>query len=73
MKVTTKEVQKVAQILDYIIYEYKKQSPKKKRDWRTYEQRLTERIRIAVRELEPLIEEAISTLMSKKGEERQKA
>jgi len=56
MKVTTKEVQKVAQILDDIIDEYKKQ------DWRTYEQRLAERIRTAVRELEPLIEEAISTL-----------
>ncbi|HEQ78293.1 MAG TPA: hypothetical protein ENI78_01555 [Euryarchaeota archaeon] len=73
MKVTTKEVQKVAQILDDIIDEYKKQSPQKKTGLETYEQRLTERIRTAVRELEPLIEEAISTFMSKKGEERQKA
>ncbi len=72
MKVTTKEVQKTTQILDDIIDEYKKQSPKKKRDWRTYEQRLTERIRTAVRELEPLIEEAISTLTIVKKEKRGK-
>ncbi len=62
MKITTKEVQETAKILDDIIDEYKKETPKKKRDWRTYEQRLSLRLRTAIRELEPLIEEAISTL-----------
>lgn len=62
MKITTKEVQETAKILDAIIKEYKEKTPKKKRDWRTYEQRLTERIRAAIRELEPLIEEAVSSV-----------
>jgi len=70
MKITTKEVQSTTNVLDAIIEEYKKQAPKKKRDWRTYEQRLTERIRTAIRELEPLIEEAISSIKIVKGERR---
>ncbi len=70
MNITTKEVQKTAQTLDYILDEYKKQIPKKKRDWRTYEQRLTERIRTAIRELEPLIEEAVSSIRVVKEEKR---
>ena len=51
MKITAKEVQSTTSVLDVIIKDYKKQAPKKKRDWRTYEQRLTERIRTAIREL----------------------
>jgi len=34
MKITTKEVQETAKILDDIIDEYKKETPKKKRDKR---------------------------------------
>jgi transposase len=58
----TKEVQKVTAILDKIIEEYKKEKPKAKRDWRTYEQRLAKRIRTAISELEPLIDEAIASI-----------
>ncbi len=70
MNVTTKEVQKTAHVLNNIINEYKEQSPKKKRDWRTYEQRLTERVKTAIRELEPLIEEAVSAIKIVKEEKR---
>ena len=70
MKVTTKEVQETAELLDGIVEEYKKREPKKKRDWRTYEQRAAERIRAAMRELEPLIDEAISSIETVKAEKR---
>jgi transposase len=70
MKITTKEVQKTARILDAIVKEYKEKTPEKKRDWKTYEQRLAERIRTAMKELEPLIGEAISSLKTVKVEKR---
>ncbi|MFH1821529.1 MAG: ISNCY family transposase [Methanobacteriota archaeon] len=66
----TKEVRRVTRILDDIIEEYKRETPKAKRDWRTYEQGLTERMRAAIRELEPLIEEAIGSLKTTKAEKR---
>ena len=66
----TKEVRRVTRILDDIIEEYKRETPKAKRDWRTYEQRLTQRMRAAIRELEPLIEEAISSLKITGAEKR---
>lgn len=58
----TREVRGVAEILDAIIQEYKKRSPKRKRDWRTYEQRLAERVKTAIAELEPLVDEAIASI-----------
>ena len=58
MKLKTKDVREVVRLLDDIIEEYKEETPKKKRDWRTYEQQLANRIKTAVRELEPLIIEA---------------
>ncbi len=70
MKITTKEVQETTSLLDSIIKEYKEQTPKNKRDWRTYEQRLAARIKTAMKELEPLIDEAISTLKTVKVEKR---
>jgi len=70
MKITTKEVRETTELLDDIIEEYKERAPKKKRDWRTYEQRVAERIRAAMRELEPLIDEAISSLKAVKAEKR---
>ena len=66
----TKEVRRVTRMLDDIIEEYKRETPKAKRDWRTYEQRLTQRMRTAIRELEPLIEEAIGSLKTTKAEKR---
>ena len=70
MKLKTKDVREVIRLLDTIIEEYKEETPRKKRDWRTYEQQLSYRIRTALRNLEPLIDEAILTLKIKKTETR---
>mgnify|MGYP001029523367 CR=1 FL=1 len=70
MKLTTKRVREVIGILDEIIEDYNDQTPKKKRDWRTYEQQLAQRIKTAIRDLEPLIVEAISHIEFVKGETR---
>jgi len=70
MKISTKEVRSVVEVLDDIIDEYNDNGPKAKRDWRTYEQQLSRRIRTAIRSLEPLIDEAISGLEIIKGDTR---
>jgi len=70
MKVTNKKLTNALVILDDIIEEYKEESPEKKRDWRTYEQRLTERLRTAYRELKPLVQEAVQSLKIVNGETR---
>ncbi|MFP3130589.1 MAG: ISNCY family transposase, partial [Nitrososphaeria archaeon] len=49
------------QIEDHIKDELKSR-PEKKRDWRTYEQMDTERIRDAIKSLDPLIHEAVSAI-----------
>jgi len=72
MRISTKEVRDVVGMLDEIIEAYKKESVEKKRDWRTYEQRLTKRIKDAIRDLEPLIDEAVSSIKIVKGETRGK-
>ena len=71
MRITEKEVaEKLAQ-LEEIIKQYKEDNPyKDNRDWRTYEERLNHKIRIAIRSLEPMINEAIATLHMMKNEER---
>jgi transposase len=70
MKIKTKEVRDIVAILDEIVEDYKEKSQDKKRDWRTYEQRLTERLKKAFKELKPLVHEAISTIKIVKGETR---
>jgi len=70
MKITTKEVRDVTKIIDDIIEEYKKESIPKDRDWRTYEQRVAQRLKTAFRELRPLVQEAVSTIQIIKGEVR---
>jgi len=62
MVLRTKHVRAVTAILDDIIEEYKKETPKAKRDWRTYEQRLAERIGTAISELKPLVDEAAAPI-----------
>jgi Transposase len=49
------------QIEDHIKDELKSR-PEKKRDWRTYEQMDAERIRDAIKSLDPLINEAVSAI-----------
>jgi len=70
MNIKTEKVREVVGLLDSIIEEYKEEKPDKKRDWRTYEQQLEKRIKTAVRELEPLIDEAISHVQIRKFETR---
>jgi len=50
------------QIEDHIKYEYIKSGLEKKRDWRTYEQMHAERIKEAIKSLEPLIHKAVSAI-----------
>jgi len=70
MKITTKEVRDITAILDDIVKDYKENSPKKERDWRTYEQRVAMRLKTAFRELKPLVHESVSSINFAKGETR---
>ena len=65
-----KEVRNVVSILDDIIKEYKEEHPAEKRDWRMYEQRVTERLKTAFRNLKPLVYEAVSSINFVSGETR---
>ncbi|MBI5036180.1 hypothetical protein HZC09_02445, partial [Candidatus Micrarchaeota archaeon] len=63
MQLRTKDIrERIRDIEDFLLDEYKKNHPEKQRDWRTYEQRLAARLKYAIRNLEPLIDEAVSTL-----------
>ncbi len=68
MKINTEQVQGITAVLDGIIKEYKKEHPKKERDWRTCEQRAAVRLRTAFRELKPLVREAASSIQFASGE-----
>lgn len=70
MKVNTKQVREVIAILDDIVKKYKEEHPEKKRDWRTYEQRVAERLRTAFRELKPLVHEAAASVRFVTGKTR---
>lgn len=62
MHITTKEVRKVANELDWLVKVYKKENPVPERDWRTYEQQLARRVKCAMAWFEPLIDKAVSGL-----------
>jgi transposase len=62
MKISTKEVRRVAGELDEIIKQYKVENPVLERDWRTYEQSVAWRVKQAITRFEPLIEKAIASL-----------
>jgi transposase len=70
MRVETDDVRGIVAVLDDIIEDYKEDTVEKKRDWRTYEQRVTERLKKAFKELKPLVDEAVSTIKVVKGETR---
>ncbi|MGC8665060.1 MAG: hypothetical protein ACP5SE_05295 [Nitrososphaeria archaeon] len=61
------------EIDEHIRKEYLESRPKKKRDWRTNEQAEAERIREAMKELNPLIHEAVSTIRIASGPGRPQA
>ena len=66
----TKEVRDIVSVLDDIIKEYKEEHPAKERNWRTYEQRVAERLKIAFQELKPLVHEAATSVRFVSGETR---
>lgn len=70
MKVKTKEVREITAILGNIVKEYKEEHPATKRDWRTYEQRLAERLKAAFKDLKPLVHEAVASIRFVSGETR---
>ena len=62
-KITSDDVQyKLEEISSILGKKYVLEHPKKKRDWRTYEQEFSLRIKTAMKDLEPLIDEAVSTI-----------
>ena len=66
----SKEVRLAVARLDEIIEEYKKEHPSEKRDWRTYEQQFARRAKTAFHDLEPFVEEAVSSIKIESGENR---
>lgn len=70
MKVITKDVRETVSILDELVKKYKEKHLENKRDWRTYEQRTVERLKVAFRELKPLVNEAVSSINFVYGETR---
>lgn len=70
MTLKTKTVQNMVSLLDDIIKDYKKESVKQPRDWRTYEQQISLRTRTAFQSLTPLIDEACSILTIERSEKR---
>ena len=70
MKINTKEARGTVAMLDNIVKEYKTEHPTKKRDWRTYEQKVAERLRVAFRELKPLVHEAVLAINFVSGKTR---
>lgn len=70
MKVTNKEVRDVISVLELIVEDYKEKQPDKKRDWRTYEQKVAKRLKTAFVELKPLVQEAVSSTKFVHGETR---
>lgn len=53
---------KLKELDEHIRKEYIEGHPKKERDWRTYEQRFSLRIKEAMNALDPLVREAVSTI-----------
>jgi len=67
----TEELRKrITFVEEYLMTEYKLTHPQKKRDWRTYEQQLTYRVKEAIRSIEPLVDEAVSTIKMERGQGR---
>ena len=50
------------EINSFLAIRYRMDHPKKERDWRTYEEEFSKRIKLAMKDLDPLIQEAVSTI-----------
>jgi transposase len=66
----TKSLRLAVARLESIVKEYKKENPEKKRDYKTYEQQFARRAKTCFDELNPLIDEAISSIKKISGEHR---
>src|SRR3989344_3433519 len=66
----SKEVRLAVARLDEMIEKYKKEHPAPERDWRTYEQQFSRRAKTAFHDLEPLVEQAVSSIHLETGENR---
>ena len=62
--------ERLRDIEEFLLDEYKSSKEGRKRDWRTYEQRLMHRVKEAIRNLEPLINEAAETIKTQRGKGR---
>ena len=59
----TEELRKrIKFVEEFLMEDYKQKHPEKKRDWRTQEQRLAYEIKGAIRNIEPLVEEAVGVI-----------
>ena len=54
--------EKLKDIDEFLLDEYVKNHPEKKRDWRTYEEQYSHRIKTAMAQLEPLVSEAVGCI-----------
>lgn len=57
-----KELQRKLRDIDEFIAQYKQNRPERERDWRTYEEQYALHIKEAIRQLRPLIDQAVDTL-----------
>jgi transposase len=64
------EVRKTALRLEYLIKEYVEKRPKKKRDYKTYEEQYKIRLKKCFNELDSLVEEAVNSIKIYSTEER---
>ena len=70
MVLHSKEARAAVARLKRIVEEYKEEQPEKKRDWKTYEQRHYERLKVCFAELSPLIKKAVKSIKIVKTEKR---
>ena len=70
MLIQTKNIRNTVKMLDELVKHYKEQKETKKRDWKTYEQKFASRVKAAMKELAPSIEEAVNVLKIYKKEKR---
>lgn len=70
MKITNEKLGQTLKILDELIEDYKDKKIPISRNWRTYEQLFAERLQKAFTELQPLVQEAISSMKIIKTEFR---
>ena len=67
-RVTSDDIQyKLEEINSILGRKYVLEHPGKERDWRTYEQEFAERIKAAMKDLDPLVKEAVSSIRIVRG------